>query len=119
MRPHGDTLGVSRECPLKELDEEPDTQKEPRREEYGRDKDDEHERANLRVREDKQIGSHDCGNRTAGSNRRDGRRGVGKQMHKGCCNASGDVEQEIPRMTEAVLDVVAEDPQEQHVTQNV
>ena len=89
------------------------------------DREDQHERQYARVGIEQPVGAEDGGDRTARAERRDARRRgrAGEQrdrrLHQGRHEATCDVEREVAEMPERVLDVLAEDRQEQHVAENV
>src|SRR5207244_131085 len=102
---------------------EPEPDDEHRRE----PEDDERERANTREREDQQVGAEHGSDRAARTHVRDARRRDAVaglvQRDEGLDSGGGDPAGEIPEQvahpSEDVLDVVPEDPEEEHVPPEV
>jgi hypothetical protein len=122
---HAPAVGTRRqqaEVALDELAEEPDPEKDPGR---NADEEDEHERQHARARIQDEVGAEDGGDRAAGPERRNApvRRRARQQRHERLDHrgdeAAGDVEAQVAHVAESVLDVLAEDRQEQHVAQDV
>ena len=65
------------------------------------------------------ISAHDASNGTARTHRRHHRRGIGPAVRHGCEPATGEIEHEVSHVPETVLDVVAEDPQVEHVAEQM
>jgi len=85
----------------------------------GDEEDDRDQRRHPRFREQQQVGAEDSGDGTRGADRRHARGGVEERVGQRREEAAGDVEDEIAEVVEAVLDVVAEDPEVEHVAAEV
>jgi hypothetical protein len=116
--PHVD-VGAERGHPAEQLEDEPQPQDHVGRQVDRRDEDEHHER------QDPPAGEHD---EIGAEHRRDGpgRAQVGDHGVRSDRDLGGrrresaqDVEDEVERRAQLVLDVVAEHPQEQHVAQDV
>ena len=66
-----------------------------------------------------QVGSQDTGDGAAGTDRRNGGCGVRVPVGQGCHPAAPKIEEDELPVAKPVLDVVAKDPQVQHVPKNV
>lgn len=121
--PPCDTAGFATTCsegPLKQLDQKPDA------EEHGRwydhqvqEEDNRNQGDDICVRVQNQVGAHDRGHCTAGTNRRDrGTRfkGIMAEAGKG---SAGEVEAEIRQVSKPIFDVVPEDPEKPDVSNKV
>jgi len=67
------------------------------------------------VREKEQIGSQDSGYRSAGPDHRGCRLGVGKHLGQSGAKPREQVEEQKSKMPQAVFDIVSENPEIQHV----
>jgi len=95
-----------------ELKQEPVTQNENRRDGNQKYK---NKRENTFAGKEKEIGSHDPGNSAARAQSRQGRTPIEKRVQKPSADAAGQIESEIRRVAEVVLDVIAEDPEKEHI----
>ena len=118
MRPPGDGLVRAAEG-VEQLHGEPDPEHGDRRYRDGQVKHHAGRHEDLRPRVEQRIGAHHAGHRARGADQR--RIAVEIEEQEGQCrqNGAGDVEQEIAHVPERILDIVAEDPQEQHVGQQM
>ena len=66
-----------------------------------------------------EIGAHDTGNSTAGTDGGNGRIHVQKQMRQARSETAQEVEQEIPKRSQAVFDIVAKDVERPHISQEM
>ena len=112
----GDSGRRLREDLQHEPESEHDDGREPHRKE---DEDDRDERENTGAREPHDVGAHDDRDRARRAQER--RRGVevAENVHCRRNDTADQIEHQEPEATELVLDVVAEDPQEQHVPEHV
>src|SRR5688572_23315567 len=105
------------------LHDEVDAEEEAGREREDEDREDQRQHAALR--EEDEVGAEYRGDRPAGAEIRDRRIDWAAEAegHRRLCrhreHASEDVEDDEPRPPERVLDVVPEDPEEEHVPQQV
>src|SRR6476660_9210318 len=103
-----------------ELKDEPDGEQDQRRYLHQRDEeDDEDQGEDPRPGEEQRVRAQDTGDRPARAYRRGGRRGVDQRLRVHGDQAGEDVEEGEPKAPESVLDVVAEDPEEEHVPGDV
>ena len=119
--PFADGRGET-EVPLDELVEEPAAQVHPGRD---LDEEDEHQRPDPCRRVEDEEGAEDRRDRAARAEVRDARRGRraeeqghGRLRHRRD-EAAGEVEGEVAEVAERVLDVLAEDREEEHVAEDV
>jgi hypothetical protein len=127
-QPHDKTSDVSkkgniRERPspnAEELKEEPEAQDKKRRkadELYK--KDDKEQGENPSSGKKKQVSPQDPGHCPAGANHGNGRAGVGKHLGETGSETADQVEAEETEMAQRILDVVPEDPEVEHVSEEV
>ncbi|KKX90117.1 hypothetical protein UF38_00120, partial [Vibrio parahaemolyticus] len=67
------------------------------------------------ARIEQQIGGEDAGNGAGGADQRGLRAGIDEEMHRSAEQAADQIEGEEADMAHGVLDIVGEDPKEQHV----
>src|SRR5664280_1284294 len=118
VRPYSDSLSCA-ERALEQLHHEPDAEEDPGRQAHDGDKDEKDQGLNLGFGIQEEICSHDGSDGAARPDGRDLRGGSGKQLNYGGHHAARQVKQQVLVVTEIILDVVAKDPQEQHVAQNM
>src|SRR5437588_1973824 len=124
VRPPGDAArrgNPERGQPRGQLQEHPHRQKqhrghphEPHEHEQQPD-----EQLHPRSRVQQQVGAEDPGDRAAGADRRLGRQRIGEHMDEARDRAADEVENEERAVPHRILDVVREDPQAQHVAEEV
>ncbi len=118
MRPYSDSLSCT-ERTLEQLHQEPDAEEDPGRQTHDCDKNEKDQGLNLGFGIQEEISSHDGGDGTARPDGRDLGGGSGKQLDQSGYHAACQIEQQVFAVAEMILDVVAKDPQEQHVAQNM
>src|SRR5450756_2899539 len=114
VRPYSDSLSCA-ERTLEQLQHEPDAEEDPGRQTHDGDKDEKDQGLNLGFGIEEEIRSHDGGDGTARPDGRDLGGGSGKQLDQGGHHAARQVKQQVLVVAEMILDVVAKNPQEQHV----
>src|SRR5262249_45676565 len=127
MRPVGNPprLLEDEEAPLRAepLEEEPDPDEDEGRDPRGREEDEDRDQGgDPRRRTEEDVGPDVARDRARGPDRRDlAARGVEveEDVEGRGGDSAGEVEDEEPRPPESVLDVVAEDPEEPHVPDQV
>src|SRR5215212_5012058 len=103
-----------------ELQDEPQDQDDDRRHlDQLIEEAEEHQRQDARSRIQDEIGAEDRRDRAGRSDQRGAGRRVREDLAEGGHHPAGQVEQEEAKAAEAVLDVVAEDPQIEHVAAQV
>ena len=106
--------------PLKQLDDKPVDQDEDGGDLHGRQKEEDRDQSDdARVRELHQVGAHHAGDGAAGADGGQPRVCIEGHVDQSRGHAAQQVEQQVFRMAQDVLDVVAEDPQEPHVADQV
>lgn len=105
---------------IKELKNEPKTQKNEGRQLYYVQKKTKGDQSDdpASGKEDK-IGSQHSSNGSAGPDGGDGRGWVGEDMGQTRNRAAQKIEEEVAEMAHAILHVIAEDPQVEHIAQDV
>jgi hypothetical protein len=103
-----------------ELDKEPEPQDEKRRKadefyEY----ENKHQGENPGVGEEQQVGPQDPGYGAAGPDHGDGRTWVGKYLGQGGRKTTDQVEKKEAEMAQRIFDVIPEDPEVEHVSEEV
>ena len=83
------------------------------------DEHDEDQRQHARLREQHQVGAEHAGDRAAGPDHRHARAGLEEQLQQGSGQAAQGVEQQVAAVAQPILDVVAENPQKQHVAEKM
>jgi hypothetical protein len=78
-----------------------------------------HEREDARVGEQEEIRAEDAGHRAAGADHRDVRARGGQRLRDRRRDARQEIEDEESPVPQRILDVVAEDPQIEHVADDV
>jgi hypothetical protein len=103
-----------------ELLQDPDAEEEERRQlENREEEDDEDDGHDPRAREQQQVTAEHAGHRAGRPDRRDRRVRINEDLTRVGGQAAQDVEHDELDRSHGVLDVVAEDPQEQHVAPEV
>lgn len=103
-----------------ELEEEPEPEHE-----QGRDADkfyedeDKHQGENPGRWKEKQVGAQNPGNRPAGPDHGNGRVRIGEDLGEASSEAADQVKEEKAEMAQGIFDVVAEDPEIEHVSEEV
>jgi hypothetical protein len=100
----------------------PDLQHDPEADDHhGRDLGDDPEQqdADPVEREPDEVGAHQAGDRAGGPQRRDVRERVGRDLREAAGQAAGQVEEHVAHGAQDLLDVVAEDPEVEHVAGQV
>ncbi len=99
-----------------ELKQEPVTQNDE-----GRDRDEENKdkRQDLRSRVKNDVGAHDAGDSAAGSEGGQGRMVVEDNMGEAGADAANEIEEKVGKVAEVIFHIVAEDPEEEHVSGDV
>ena len=106
--------------PLTELDEEPETQdKQGREADEFYENENKHQSKNPGVGKEQQIGPQDPGHSPAGANHGNGGGGVGQNLGQSGKEAANQVKKEEAQMAQRIFDVVPEDPQVEHVSEEV
>src|SRR5579884_4238043 len=124
VREEGDASGLlgdaERADPADELEEDPDADHDPGRDEDDRDEDAEKDqRADVALREEDDVGAEHAGDGAAGADQRHGARRVDEDLGQSGDDTADQVEDRVLVVSERVLDVVAEDPEEEHVEADV
>ena len=107
---------------VQQLEDEPDAEEEHRRHLA---EDEEDQRQHLRARQQHEVGAEHRRDRAARADVRDRRVGVAREgerdegLGRRRREAAEEVEEEEADLAERVLDVVAEDPEEEHVAEQV
>ena len=118
MRPVGHAAGAG--CgpdAADELHTEPQPQHDPRRDREDAEKDNEDDQnVDFRPWEKQKIAPHHPGNRARGPDHGHPREWLCHNLAKPRRDATGEVEKQIAPMAHFIFDIVAEDPQKQHVT---
>ena len=99
-----------------ELKQEPITQND---EGGNRDEENKDKRKNLSSRIKNDVGPHDAGDGAAGSERGQGRVVVEDDMREARTDSTNKIEEKIREMAKVIFHVVAEDPEEEHVSGDV
>src|SRR5260370_25596038 len=102
--------------PREKLQDRPQTQKN-----YGGygQREDDHEREDARPRIKQHIGAHHSGYGSAGANCGDAGVEVENNVEQTGADPADQIEEEIGEVAEEILDVVAKDPEEEHVPAQV
>ena len=119
MCPPGDTSCGRRAdstYTCKELKQEPVTQNDEGR---NGDKENKDEREDLSSWVKNDVGPHDAGDGAAGSEGGQGRMVVEDDMREAGADAANEIEEKVGKMAEVVFHVVAEDPEEEHISSDV
>jgi len=95
---------------------DPDAEEEPGRDAEGKDKE---EHFNLRARVHDQVGAHDGRDGSAGADRRHFAAAAEEDMQRVRGQSARQVEEQEAEVADGRLDVVAEDPQEEHIADQV
>src|SRR3954468_15051008 len=99
-----------------ELKDEPERQEDQRRYLNQRDEeDDEDQGEHPGAREEQRVRAQDARDRAAGADRRRRRSGIDQRLCIDRDQPRQDVEEEELQPSHSILDVVAEDPEEEHV----
>lgn len=96
-----------------ELQQEPIPQDDERR---NGNEEEQHESQNTSAWKKNNISAHDSGDRAAGAEGGQGGMKIEKDMAEAGAYAADEVKKKIGKMAEVVLDVIAEDPKEKHVS---
>ena len=105
---------------VKKLEQEPKAQENRRRQdEIGTEDKRRHQRLYFGVRVKTEVGPHDTRNRSAGADSRNRRTSVSVDMHERGSHATREIQQDVSRPTQPVFHVVAEDPEDPHVAQQM
>ena len=113
-------IGAERGQPVDQLEHEPEAEDDDRRDvDELVEEAEEDERRDPRPREEHEVGAQRRRDRPGGADRRDRRGRVDGDLRQPGQRAAEQVEAEEPGPPEAVLDVVAEDPQVEHVAEQV
>lgn len=116
MRPPGNPTGggsADRSDSRDELQQEPITQNDESRDGEKEDYDEgKHPRS--RIKDD--IRTHDAGNGAAGAESGNGGVEIEDDVAQVRANSANEIEEKIGEMAEVILNVVAEDPEEEHVS---
>jgi len=113
-------IGMGRSGKAQELKEKPKAQDHHRRyidEPYNNKN--EKEGKNASAGKQEEIGPQDPADRPAGPDHGRGGSRIGEDLHQGGEKAGNEIEEEKPKMTEGVLDVISEYPKVKHVSQKV
>src|SRR4029079_5941160 len=103
-----------------QLEHEPEAQEDDRRDlEQLVEEAEEHQGQDARAREKHDVHAERCRDRTGRADQRRGRLRVDDHLGQRRCDAADEVEDEERDPAKAILDVVAEDPQVQHVAEDV
>ena len=103
-----------------ELDKKPEPQDEQGRKTDQLNKDKNKKQGeNARARKKNQISTQNPGHRSAGPNHRNGRFGIGKNLSQAGNQTTDQVEKKEAEMPQRILDVIPEDPQVKHVSEDV
>ena len=109
-----------RQGAAEELEHEPETEIEDRRDRDDlEEEEDRQQRDDAGVRVHHDVGAEHAGDRAAGADGGDGRARLQRGVERARGETGGEIEHEIARVTEPVLDVVAEDPEVPHVADDV
>ena len=115
MCPPGDAsggCGTDRANTRQELKQEPIAQNDESRNRYEKDEDEGQDSCSG-IKKD--IGPHDTGDSTAGTERGEMRVEIKDNVGEARTNAANEIEQEVGEVAEVILYVVAENPEEEHV----
>jgi hypothetical protein len=117
MREEGDAaFARGRQHAANDLHQEPDAERDKRRHMHDRDEHaEENQRAHGGVRMQQHIGAEHTGDGAARAHHGNGRARVDRALHHGRSDPAQEIEDEVARVAHGVLDIVAEDPEEQHV----
>ena len=99
-----------------ELKQEPVAQND---EGWNRDEENKDKSKDLRSRVKNDVGPHHARDGAAGSERRQGRMVVEDNMRKARTDAADKIEEKVREMAKVVFHVVAEDPEEEHISGDV
>jgi len=105
---------------VKELKEKPPAEKKNRwkhknwSEEKWRD-----DRLHAGMGEEAKVRAHDAGNRSTGTHGGNAGSRVGVDVKKGCSHTASKIESEITGATQAIFDVITEDPKAPHISKQV
>jgi len=112
--------GVHRCGTEEELHHDPKAEEEDRRDLADGDEDeDRNQRGHPLLRIEHDVGAEHAGNRPRGTDRRHARRGIHHRVGQRGDQAAREIEEEVSGVPEAILDVVAEDPEVEHVPAEV
>ena len=98
------------------MKQEPVTQND---EGWNRDEENKDKRQDLSSRIKNDVGPHDAGDCAAGSEGGQGRMVVEDNMGEAGADAANEIKEKVGKMAEVVFHVVAEDPEEEHVSGDV
>lgn len=117
MSPPGHAAGFATHSgSAEQLEYEPETEYPPRGQvHHPRQQPKREEHHNPRVRKEQQVRTQYARNCTAGADGGNGRSGIGQRMGHAGENTAQQIEHDEPAMTHAILDVVTEYPQIEHV----
>lgn len=123
VRPPGYRLGAASrpgQAGIKQLEQKPEEKKEHGWKLNGGDEEaDGHQGQHPGPGEEDEIRSQNAGNGTAGSHGGDGRLGMCSDMAYASCCTCKKVKEQVTTMTETVFHVIPEDPEIEHVPQQV
>ncbi len=116
--PPGRSVGnTERTGPLKELHDEPEPQNDDRGDFYDLyEEEQRHERQNLRPRVEQQVCTEDSGDRSAGADAGDFDVGIDCRVDSAGAESCQKVEERKTPVAQAILHVIAENPQVPHVS---
>ena len=108
------------EKPVDELNHDPETKHQDRRHpDRLHHETKRHQRHHPRPRKQHQIGPQHAGNGAAGADHRHDGIGIGKRVRIGGDDAGDQIKQRKPNMAQGILDIVAENPEIEHVAAQV
>ena len=116
MGPERDTAAALAQQPARQLCGKPQAEHDPgRHRDDPQENDHQHQHMHIGIGVDQQIGAEHAGNCSARAEHRDGRARVGERLAQRRGDAARQIEQQVADVPEHILDIVPEDPQEQHV----
>ena len=102
-----------------ELSNEEVAEHDPRRQPHKPHEEERHDGENFRAGIEQEVRAHYAGDGAAGSDCGDGRVEIEDCVHSHSGNSADEVENDVAEVAEVVFDVVAEDPEREHVEDEV
>src|SRR6266540_1529789 len=112
-------VGAHAANPAEQLEDEPEPQEGDGRELDRGDEEEDDERVDTGMGEQDEVRAQDGGDGPGGPKVRDGGRGSDGELEARGCQAAQQVEDQVQPRFQPILDVVAEDPQVEHVAPDV